>query len=102
MSVVDVERFVADGFVKVEGVAPGEVGDEARGLLWERIGLSPRERSGWRRPRFMAQTPVTLPEPLSPAGASAPARAAWGPVAAPERSAPEGAALEGAALEGAA
>ncbi|NUW33242.1 phytanoyl-CoA dioxygenase family protein [Nonomuraea sp. SMC257] len=50
MSVIDVERFIEDGFVKVEGVAPREVGDQARGLLWERIGLSPEDRSGWTQP----------------------------------------------------
>ncbi|MEV0627768.1 phytanoyl-CoA dioxygenase [Nonomuraea wenchangensis] len=47
---VDVEAFVADGFVKVESVVPGEVADAARALLWQRIGLSPDDPSGWTQP----------------------------------------------------
>jgi hypothetical protein len=43
-------RFVADGFVKIEGVVPRTVGDEARALLWRQIGLSPDDPSGWIKP----------------------------------------------------
>ncbi|MEV0235974.1 phytanoyl-CoA dioxygenase family protein [Nonomuraea sp. NPDC050786] len=50
MDVIDVEAFVADGFAKVEAVVPPEVGDAARALLWERIGLSPDDPSGWTQP----------------------------------------------------
>ncbi|MEV1171694.1 phytanoyl-CoA dioxygenase family protein [Nonomuraea sp. NPDC049784] len=50
MDVIDVEAFVADGFAKVEAVVPRQVGDAARALLWERIGLSPDDPSGWTQP----------------------------------------------------
>jgi hypothetical protein len=52
---VDVERFVADGFVKVEAVVPREVAEAARTLVWERIGLSPDDPSGWTEPVVWAQ-----------------------------------------------
>ncbi|MER7128500.1 phytanoyl-CoA dioxygenase family protein [Streptosporangium saharense] len=50
MSVVDIDSFVTEGFVKLEGAAPREVGDAARALLWQRIALSPDDPSGWREP----------------------------------------------------
>ncbi len=50
MQIIDVDRFVADGFVKLESVVPREVADEGRALLWRRIGLSPDDPSGWREP----------------------------------------------------
>ncbi|MGR6912651.1 phytanoyl-CoA dioxygenase [[Actinomadura] parvosata] len=50
MQRVDVQQFIADGFVKVEQVVPREVGDEARALLWQRIGLAPDDPSGWTQP----------------------------------------------------
>ncbi|MFI6907174.1 phytanoyl-CoA dioxygenase family protein [Nonomuraea sp. NPDC050394] len=50
MDVIDVERFAADGFVKVEAVAEPEVADAARLLLWRQIGLSPDDPASWREP----------------------------------------------------
>ncbi|MCP2362357.1 hypothetical protein HD597_009377 [Nonomuraea thailandensis] len=50
MDSIDVEQFVRDGFAKLEGIVPREVGDAARALLWQRIGLSPDEPSGWTQP----------------------------------------------------
>ncbi|MEU6717304.1 phytanoyl-CoA dioxygenase family protein [Nonomuraea sp. NPDC046802] len=50
MSVVDVDRFVADGFVKLEAAVPREVGDQARAVMWQQIGLSPDDPSGWKQP----------------------------------------------------
>ena len=50
MGIVDVERFVADGFVKLAEAAPRAVGDAARALLWQRAGLSPDDPAGWREP----------------------------------------------------
>ncbi|MEU9891469.1 hypothetical protein [Sphaerisporangium sp. NPDC051011] len=51
MQVIDIDRFVTDGFAKVEAVVPREVGDAARALLWQRIGLSPDDPAGWCGPR---------------------------------------------------
>ncbi|MFC4112544.1 mitomycin antibiotics/polyketide fumonisin biosynthesis protein [Nonomuraea zeae] len=50
MHVIDIDRFIADGFAKVEAVVPREVGDAARALLWQRIGLSPQDPSAWTQP----------------------------------------------------
>ncbi|MEV4176821.1 phytanoyl-CoA dioxygenase family protein [Nonomuraea sp. NPDC049709] len=50
MGIIDVEQFVADGFAKVEQIVPREVGDAARALLWQRIGLSPDDPAGWTQP----------------------------------------------------
>ncbi|NUP67094.1 MAG: mitomycin antibiotics/polyketide fumonisin biosynthesis protein [Nonomuraea sp.] len=50
MGLVDLDRFVDEGFVKLEAAVPREVGDAARALLWQRIGLSPDDPSGWKQP----------------------------------------------------
>ncbi|WP_431931658.1 phytanoyl-CoA dioxygenase family protein [Nonomuraea jabiensis] len=50
MSIVDIDRFVADGFVKLEAAAPREVGDAARALLWRQTGLSPQDPDTWKEP----------------------------------------------------
>lgn len=50
MGIVDIDRFIAEGFVKVEATVPREVADAARELLWRRIGLSPDDPDGWRQP----------------------------------------------------
>jgi hypothetical protein len=50
MAIVDVGRFVAEGFVKLEAAVPREIGDAARALVWQQIGLSPDDPSGWRQP----------------------------------------------------
>lgn len=50
MGVVDVDRFMADGFVKLEAAVPREAGDAARALLWQQIGLSPQDPASWKKP----------------------------------------------------
>jgi hypothetical protein len=50
VSVVDVGRFVTDGFVKLGQGAPRAAADAARALLWRQIGLSPDDPGGWREP----------------------------------------------------
>ena len=50
MAIVDVDRFAAEGFVKLEAAVPREVGDAARALIWQQIGLSPDDPSGWLQP----------------------------------------------------
>ncbi|GAA4584938.1 phytanoyl-CoA dioxygenase family protein [Planotetraspora phitsanulokensis] len=47
---VDVERFVTEGFLKVEEAFPRSVGDRIRESLWERMGLSPDRPSEWTKP----------------------------------------------------
>ena len=47
---VDVEAFVADGYVKIPGAAPREMADAARAALWGQLGLSPDDPSSWTEP----------------------------------------------------
>lgn len=47
---VDVEAFVADGFVKIANAAPRTVVDAARSTLWTTLGLSPDDPSSWTQP----------------------------------------------------
>jgi hypothetical protein len=50
MGSVDAQRFITDGFVKLEQAVPRDVGDGARKLLWQKIGLSPLDPDAWRDP----------------------------------------------------
>ncbi len=47
---VDLDAFVADGYVKVERAVPRSVADAARAALWEQIGLSPDAPEDWSAP----------------------------------------------------
>jgi hypothetical protein len=47
---VDVDAFVADGFAYLPNAAPRAVAEAAQGVLWQRLGLSPNDPSGWRSP----------------------------------------------------
>lgn len=51
---VDAERFIADGFVKLARAVPRDVADSARELLWQQIGLSPLDPAAWRDPVIWA------------------------------------------------
>lgn len=42
-----IDRFVLDGFVRVEGAFPRAVADQGRALLWKEMGLSPDDSAGW-------------------------------------------------------
>ncbi|GAA4507369.1 MULTISPECIES: phytanoyl-CoA dioxygenase family protein [Nonomuraea] len=50
MTVVDVDRFVTEGFAKLEAAVPREVADAASAQVWQQIGLSPDDPAGWREP----------------------------------------------------
>ena len=47
---LDLDAFLSAGYAKVESAAPRTVADEARALLWRRLGLSERDRDGWSEP----------------------------------------------------
>ena len=47
---IDVDGFIADGYVKVDGVVPRAVADLARALLWQRLGLAPDAPDAWTSP----------------------------------------------------
>lgn len=50
MTVVDVDRFVTEGFAKLEAAVPRDVADAASAQVWQQIGLSPDDPAGWREP----------------------------------------------------
>jgi hypothetical protein len=47
---LDLDAFMSAGYVKIENAAPRSVADEARALLWRRLGLSPDDPDGWSAP----------------------------------------------------
>jgi hypothetical protein len=54
LPMVDLDAFVADGYVKVEHAAPREVADDARARLWKQLGLSPDAPNQWSAPVMWA------------------------------------------------
>jgi hypothetical protein len=56
-----VERFVTDGFVKIEGAVPPDVAAACAELLWARIEAEPGDPLTWKQPVYwiggMAQEP---------------------------------------------
>jgi hypothetical protein len=47
-----VERFVDDGFVKIEGAFPPDLAAACAALLWEQIDADPDDQSTWTRPVY--------------------------------------------------
>jgi hypothetical protein len=47
---VEVERFIHEGFVRIEGAFPQELAAAARAILWRDVGCDPEDRSTWTRP----------------------------------------------------
>ncbi|WP_107066034.1 MULTISPECIES: phytanoyl-CoA dioxygenase family protein [unclassified Streptomyces] len=45
-----VERFVEDGFVKLEGAVPPRVTADCARLLWRETGYDPEDRATWKDP----------------------------------------------------
>lgn len=46
----EVERFVADGFVRVPEAFPRELAEECRAFLWRETGLDPEDPGTWNQP----------------------------------------------------
>jgi hypothetical protein len=46
----DVQRFIHDGFVRVDGAFPSALADEARAILWRDTGCDPEDPATWLRP----------------------------------------------------
>ncbi|MEU8803534.1 phytanoyl-CoA dioxygenase family protein [Spirillospora sp. NPDC048819] len=46
----DVDSFIADGFVRVEGAFSRELAADCREILWRDTGCAPGDRSTWTRP----------------------------------------------------
>jgi hypothetical protein len=46
----EVERFTADGFVRLTGAVPEDLAEECRRELWAASGCDPDDRTTWRQP----------------------------------------------------
>lgn len=46
----DVERFITDGFVRIDGAIPRVLTDDCRAILWTLSGCSPTDRATWTKP----------------------------------------------------
>lgn len=45
-----VERFIADGFIRLDHAFPRELADQGRELLWRDTGCDPRDPATWTQP----------------------------------------------------
>ncbi|AGC44631.1 hypothetical protein MYSTI_03319 [Myxococcus stipitatus DSM 14675] len=50
LSDLQIQRFIDEGFVKLDGAFPRALADTARDLLWRDTGCSPDDASTWTRP----------------------------------------------------
>jgi hypothetical protein len=46
----EVERFVADGFVRIPEAFPRALADGCRAFLWRETGLDPEDPGTWTQP----------------------------------------------------
>ncbi len=46
----DVDRFVRDGFLRLDNAFPRELADEGRAILWRDTGCAPDDPATWTRP----------------------------------------------------
>jgi hypothetical protein len=45
-----IDRFIEDGFVKIEGAFPKEIAAQARSILWKDTGRDPDDPATWIKP----------------------------------------------------
>jgi len=45
-----IQRFVLDGFVRIDRAFPRELADEARAMLWRDTGCDPHDPGTWTKP----------------------------------------------------
>jgi len=50
LSEAQIEQFIADGFVRVDGAFPRELADAGRAILWRDTGCDPDDTATWTRP----------------------------------------------------
>jgi len=50
LSSAEIDRFVEEGVVRIDGAFPRSIADEARSILWKDTGCSPDDPSTWTRP----------------------------------------------------
>jgi hypothetical protein len=47
---IQVQEFIANGFVRLDQAFPGALADEGRELLWRDTGCDPHDPTTWRQP----------------------------------------------------
>lgn len=45
-----IEKFIADGFLRINDAFPRELAEAARAILWKATGCSPHDRGTWTQP----------------------------------------------------
>jgi hypothetical protein len=45
-----IQQFIADGFVRIDGAFPRELAEQGREFLWRDTGCDPNDRSTWTKP----------------------------------------------------
>ena len=50
LSQAQIDRFITDGFVRLDHAFPTEIADQCRAILWPLTGADPNDRSTWTRP----------------------------------------------------
>lgn len=46
----DIDRFVRDGYLRLDGAFPHGLADEMRAILWHEMGLDPEAPATWTKP----------------------------------------------------
>src|SRR5690606_39079970 len=50
ISDAEVQQFIRDGFVRIDGAFPREVAEEGRAILWRDTGCDPDNPATWTKP----------------------------------------------------
>ena len=50
LSAAQIERFITDGFVRIDDAFPTTIADECRAILWQLTGCDPDDPSTWTKP----------------------------------------------------
>jgi hypothetical protein len=50
LSVVQIDQFILDGFIRIENAFPTELAEQCRGILWKATGFDPHDTSTWTQP----------------------------------------------------
>lgn len=50
LEAAQIEQFITDGFVRIDGAFPRTLADEARAILWRATGCSPDDPATWTQP----------------------------------------------------
>lgn len=45
-----INRFIQDGFIKIENAFPTEIADQCRAILWKETNCDPNNPDSWTQP----------------------------------------------------